>query len=86
MSISFLIAVYFIIWWVVLFTVLPFGVRTQSESGQVVPGTPESAPADFSLLKVVIVTTVVSALVFAALWAAIRWRLIDLDGFVSGTS
>ena len=86
MSISFLIAIYFIIWWVVLFTVLPFGVRTQSESGSVVPGTPESAPADFRLLRVVIATTIVSALVFAALWAAVRWKLIDIDGLVGGAS
>ena len=39
------IAVYIFIWWITLFLVLPFGVRTQQEEGSVVPGTPESAPA-----------------------------------------
>jgi predicted secreted protein len=86
MSISFLIAVYFIVWWVVLFAVLPFGVRTQGEAGSVVPGTPESAPAEFRLLKVVVWTTIISAAVFAALWALVRWRIIDLQGLVSGAS
>ena len=86
MSISFLLAVYFIIWWVVLFAVLPFGVRTQAEAGSVVPGTPESAPHDFRLLKVVIWTTIVSALVFAALWASVRWGLIDLEGLAGGAA
>lgn len=86
MSISFLIAVYFIIWWVVLFAVLPFGVRTQGEAGSVVPGTPESAPADFRLLRVVILTTIASGVVFAALWALVRWQIIDLQGLVSGAS
>lgn len=86
MSISFLVAVYFIVWWVVLFTVLPFGVRTQGEAGSVVPGTPESAPAEFRLLRVVIITTVVAALVFAGLWAAVHWGLIDLQGMVAGAS
>jgi len=40
MSVSFAIAIYFIIWWTVLFAVLPIGVRTQAEDGAVVPGTP----------------------------------------------
>ena len=86
MSISFLIAVYFIVWWVVLFTVLPFGVRTQGEAGSVVPGTPESAPAEFALLRVVVITTIVAGLVFAALWASVRWGLIDLQGMAAGAS
>ncbi len=82
MSIVFLIAVYFIVWWVVLFAVLPFGVHTQAEAGEVVPGTPESAPANFRLARVLIITTIVAAVVFAGLWAAVEWRLIDLKGMV----
>jgi predicted secreted protein len=79
MSVSFAIAIYFIIWWTVLFAVLPIGVRTQAEDGAVVPGTPESAPAAPRLLRVVVLTTVISALVFAALWALIRYGIVDLN-------
>ena len=39
------IAIYFLIWWVVLFAVLPWGVRSQEEAGEVVPGTDPGAPA-----------------------------------------
>ena len=46
MSLTFAIAIYVVIWWTVLFAVLPIGVRTQGEDGSVVPGTPESAPTD----------------------------------------
>ena len=53
MSLSFAIAIYLIIWWTVLFAVLPIGVRTQGEDGVVVPGTPESAPTAPRLLRVV---------------------------------
>ncbi|MEZ5819074.1 MAG: DUF1467 family protein [Hyphomicrobiaceae bacterium] len=80
MNITFLIAVYFVIWWVVLFAVLPFGVRTQGEAGNVVPGTPESAPANFRLWRVVGITTIVAAVVFAVLWAGFHWGWIDLQG------
>ena len=79
MSLSFAIAIYFIIWWTVLFAVLPIGVRTQGEEGAVVPGTPESAPAAPRLLRVVLLTTVISALVFAALWALVRYGIVDLN-------
>ena len=44
MSTPTIVAIYFIIWWVVLFMVLPFGVRSQDESGEVSPGTDPGAP------------------------------------------
>ena len=82
MSLSFAIAIYFIIWWTVLFAVLPIGVRTQAEDGAIVPGTPESAPAAPRLLRVVLLTTVISALVFAALWALIKYGIVDLNNLL----
>ena len=80
MSIPFAIAVYFILWWLVLFVVLPFGVRTQGEAGEVVPGTPASAPQSFPIWRVIAITTLGAALVFAALWSSVHSGLLDLDG------
>ena len=37
-------AIYFVLWWVVLFVTLPFGVRSQHEDGEGIPGTDPSAP------------------------------------------
>ncbi len=51
MSVTTAIAIYFIIWWVVLFAVLPFGVRSQQESGAVAPGTDPGAPAVPQLMR-----------------------------------
>ena len=45
MSLTTAAAIYFVIWWVVLFTVLPFGVRNPSEAGETVePGNDPGAP------------------------------------------
>jgi predicted secreted protein len=85
MSISFAIAIYTIIWWTVLFAVLPIGVRTQGEDGAVVPGTPESAPSAPRLLRVVVLTTVISSLVFAACWALVSYGWIDLGAILGRT-
>ena len=78
MSMPFAIAIYFVIWWTVLFAMLPIGVRTQDEDGAIVPGTPASAPTRPRLLRAMLLTTLVSALVFGGLWLAVRYGLIDL--------
>jgi predicted secreted protein len=82
MSVSFAIAIYVVIWWTVLFAILPIGVRTQGEDGTIVPGTPESAPTRPRLIRVVLLTTIVSGVVFAGLWAAVRCNVLDLGGLI----
>ena len=37
-------AVYFIIWWLTLFMVLPFGIRSQAEADDIAEGTDPGAP------------------------------------------
>ncbi|WP_419912567.1 DUF1467 family protein [Hoeflea sp.] len=59
------LAVYFIIWWVTLFAILPIGVRTQAEERDVTLGTTESAPLKFQMRRKIIQTSVVSAVIFA---------------------
>jgi predicted secreted protein len=81
-SVTFAIAIYVIIWWTVLFAVLPMGVRTQGEDNVVVPGTPESAPTAPRLLRVVVLTTLISAAVYVVLWAAVRYGVLDLEALV----
>ena len=44
MSLVSSLAIFFIIWWIILFAILPIGVVTQEESGDVTPGTEASAP------------------------------------------
>jgi predicted secreted protein len=82
MSIPLAIAIYVVIWWTVLFAVLPLGVRTQGEDGLVVPGTPESAPTAPRLLRVVLLTTGISALLFFVPWALARYGIIDVLTFI----
>ena len=80
MSVSFAIAIYFVIWWTVLFAVLPIGVRTQGEDGAVVPGTPESAPTRPRLVRVVLLDHAgVGAGVRAACGRPSATMLIDLE-------
>lgn len=67
-------AIYFIIWWLTLFAVLPLGVRTQAEENEVVPGTVESAPARFRAKRVILLTTAIAAVIQLA-WYILSVRL-----------
>lgn len=60
-------ATYFVIWWVALFAVLPFGVQSQRELNDIVPGTEPGAPAHPRILMRVAANTVLSALIFTVI-------------------
>jgi predicted secreted protein len=79
-SLTTAIAIYFIIWWTVLFAMLPIGVRTSEEAGEkTTPGNAESAPHMPNLLPKMVATTVVSSIIFVALYAIIVHHVITLD-------
>lgn len=65
------IAIFITIWFVVLFAVLPFGIRSQEEAGDVVAGTDPGAPVAPRLLAKALWTTLISAVIFAAVVTAI---------------
>jgi predicted secreted protein len=80
MSLAFGLAIYFVIWWIVLFAMLPFGVRTAEEAGEEAsPGFAESAPHRPRMLPKMIATTVVSAIIFAGIYAVVVHHVIRLD-------
>lgn len=85
LSITSAVAIYFVIWWVVLFAILPFGVRTQQDVGDITMGTTESAPVRPMMLRKALVTTVVAAIVFAGfvliLQSGLALEDIPLPGF-----
>ncbi|WP_201834080.1 DUF1467 family protein [Microvirga zambiensis] len=57
------LALYFVIWWILLFAVLPFGIRSQVEAGEVVRGSEPGAPALPALREKAIWTTLVASIV-----------------------
>ena len=73
-----------VIWFVTLLVALPIGVRTQEEAGEVVPGTPASAPVDAMIGRKVVWVTLASLLIWAAVAAFILWGGVtveDIDVF-----
>jgi len=79
MSLPTSLAVYFIIWWILLFAVLPWGVRSQHEHGEFSAGTDPGAPVVPNLKRKLIWTTAIAAVVFALFDVIYSYRLISLD-------
>ncbi|MFC3077993.1 DUF1467 family protein [Phenylobacterium terrae] len=73
------VAIYFTIWWVVLFAVLPLGVVSHAEAGiDKGDGGDPGAPVDPKLKRKFFTTTWISAVLFAILWAVLHFGLIQL--------
>ncbi len=84
MSIVSAIVLYAVTWFMVFFVVLPIGLSTQGDEGEIVPGTHASSPARFPLKRKVVQTTLWGTLVWAILagvilsgWISVR----DFDWF-----
>lgn len=73
------VLVYFIMWWVVLFAVLPWGAHPPDE---VEPGHAPSAPERPRLIPKFLVTTVIAALLWAVYYVVLHSGLIDFRAMV----
>ncbi len=65
-----IIAIYFVVWWITLFLVLPFGVKNAEEAGaQVAAGHDRGAPVVTKLWVKALINTILAAVVTAGiLW------------------
>jgi predicted secreted protein len=72
-------AIYFILWWVTLFAVLPFSLQTQDEAGERLLGTEPSAPKGPHMFRAVLRTTLISGVIFAGLFVVTRVYGIGFD-------
>ncbi|MFI0394774.1 DUF1467 family protein [Paracoccus jiaweipingae] len=71
------LVLYASLWFLVLFVLLPIGERSQAESGEVVPGTPASAPHAPALGRKMLWSTLIAAV----LWGGIAW--VILGGYIT---
>ena len=76
--------IYMIVWWTVLFAILPFGSKTYAESGiEVTDGGDPGAPVDPKLKQKAWRTTWISAILFVIGYAVYSLHLIRLPDIPS---
>ena len=76
------IAIYFIIWWLVLFVVLPIGVRSQHEEGGITLGTDHGAPVRPMLVRKAIITSLIAAIIFAGVYVGFAVYGFSLEDLI----
>jgi predicted secreted protein len=73
-------AVYFIIWWLVLFTVLPWGMRSAHEEGvEVEQGHERAAPVRPRLRAKFVQTTIIALFVYGFYYWLVYYSGLTLD-------
>jgi predicted secreted protein len=84
MSILSAIVVYAVLWFMVMFIVLPFKSRSQAEENEIVPGTHAGAPANFQLKTTMWLVTFITTPLYALIIGTIMYSGItikDIDFF-----
>lgn len=85
MGIGSYVAIFLVVWWTVLFAVLPLGNKTYAELGmEITDGGDPGAPYKPNLKRKFFTTTWVALVVVGIIWAIIRFRLIDLSMLPGG--
>jgi predicted secreted protein len=74
-----ILAIYFLIWWTVLFAVLPWGITSQHESGEIAPGTDPGAPTVTGFRSKLIWTTIVATVVFTVFYGVYVSHAVTLE-------
>jgi len=76
------LAIYFLFWFLSLFVVLPFGVRTSDEVGaNKVPGQADSAPHEFRPFRIILRTSLVAAALFVLFYANYTYEWVTIRTF-----
>jgi len=73
MGITSALVLFAVIWFVVLFCVLPLRFTSQAEAGEIVPGTHASAPANAQIGKKAKLTTIIAAV----LWVIVAGTIVS---------
>jgi len=82
MSLVTSIAVFFVLWWLVLFLTLPFGVRGQWEDNEQQGGTDPGAPQKTNILRKFAITTLLTLVIFILIRLAVAAEIFI--GFLGG--
>ena len=75
-------AIFFLIWWVVLFAVLPWGITSQHEGQEIAPGTDPGAPSKAKIGWKLVWTTLVALAIYAVCAVIYAQHWVTVGGLI----
>ena len=83
MGITGSIIVYVMIWWIIFFSVLPIGIRSNKEVfKEKIEGMDPGAPKNPNIVKKFLLTTLITSLIFAVIYYLVKFDLLNLREFL----
>jgi predicted secreted protein len=70
--------IYVNLWMVILFMVLPFGIKNQVDSVNYQKGTDPGAPVESKMKKKILITTLITTVIFSLIFAADKLDLFNI--------
>ena len=70
--------IYVNLWMVILFMVLPFGIKNQVDSVNYQKGTDPGAPVESKMKKKILITTLITTVTFSLIFAADKLDLFNI--------
>ena len=83
MSITGSIIVFVMLWWIIFFSVLPFGVRSNKEAfKEKIGGIDPGAPKNPKIGKKFLITTLITTIIFIVIYYLVETDLLNLREFL----
>ena len=83
MGITGSIIVYVMIWWIIFFSVLPIGIQSKKDVfKEEVGGMDPGAPKNPNIAKKFFITTLITTIIFAAIYYLVKIDLLNLREFL----
>tara|TARA_B100001115_G_C15641717_1_gene308819 strand:- start:43 stop:294 length:252 start_codon:yes stop_codon:yes gene_type:complete len=83
MSLTGSIVIFVILWWLILFTILPRDINSQNDKGHIIEGSDPGAPANPNIAKKLIITTVITSILFAIIYFLNYFDILNVRRILS---
>ena len=83
MGITGSIIVYVLIWWIIFFSVLPVGIRSNKEKfKEKIEGIDPGAPINPKIGKKFLITTLITSIIFIVIYYLVEFNLLNLREYL----
>ena len=83
MSLTGSIVVFVILWWLILFMILPRNISSQKDKGYIIEGTDPGAPANPNIGKKLLLTTTITTILFAIVYVLNYFDILNIRRILS---